>query len=325
MHHKLCRLVGTATKRHARVSRLIEFVEVSKYYRTFVPPRTTHALKGLTVTVERGEVFGIAGPNGAGKTTMLALALGFLLPTEGSVRIDGKKPRRYVEKFGVSYLSEIVSVPTWWTVKGALRRYSVLEGISERDRSGRVGDAIAQLGLGEHRNKRIKHLSKGNLQRVGLAQALLSNAELVIFDEPTHGLDPLWTQRFRDIVVDLRREDRAIMIASHNLDELERLADRVAILDRGSLSRIAGTHHAVSGEILHYRLVLAEEHEAVEAAFPGAERLDSPRQVMYDVRGDIVDLNAGLERFLAEGGRVQAFFPARSRLEAAFREAVGEE
>lgn len=304
---------------------MIEFVEVSKDYRNFLPPRTTHALEGLTVTIERGEVFGIAGPNGAGKTTMLALALGFLEPTRGTVRIDGERPRRHVEKAGVAYVSELVSIPNWWTVTGALMRYSVLAGVEQRDRARMVREAIERLGLEEHRSKRIKQLSKGNLQRLGITQALLSDSDLVVFDEPTHGLDPLWTQRFRDIVTDLRREDRAIVIASHNLDELERLADRVAILDRGSLQRIAGTHHAVSGEILRYRLVLAGEHESVAAMFPGAQRIDNARQVAYDVSGDIEDLNARLERFLAEGGRVQAFFPARSRLEAAFREAVGEE
>lgn len=277
------------------------------------------------MTIERGEVFGIAGPNGAGKTTMLALALGFLEPTRGTVRIDGERPRRHVEKAGVAYVSELVSIPNWWTVTGALMRYSVLAGVEQRDRARMVREAIERLGLEEHRSKRIKQLSKGNLQRLGITQALLSDSDLVVFDEPTHGLDPLWTQRFRDIVTDLRREDRAIVIASHNLDELERLADRVAILDRGSLQCIAGTHHAVSGEILRYRLVLAGEHESVAAMFPGAQRIDNARQVAYDVSGDIEDLNARLERFLAEGGRVQAFFPARSRLEAAFREAVGEE
>ena len=304
---------------------MIEFVEVSKDFRNFLPPRTTHALEGLTVTIERGEVFGIAGPNGAGKTTMLALALGFLEPTRGTVRIDGERPRRHVEKAGVAYVSELVSIPNWWTVTGALMRYSVLAGVEQRDRARMVHEAIERLGLEEHRSKRIKQLSKGNLQRLGITQALLSDSDLVVLDEPTHGLDPLWTQRFRDIVTDLRREDRAIVIASHNLDELERLADRVAILDRGSLQRIAGTHHAVSGEILRYRLVLAGEHESVAAMFPGAQRIDNARQVAYDVSGDIEDLNARLERFLAGGGRVQAFFPAQSRLEVAFREAVGEE
>ena len=304
---------------------MIELRQVTKAYRSVVPPKTTLALTDLSLEVERGEVFGIAGPNGAGKTTLLGLVLGFLRPTSGEVRVAGEVPRAFVERHGVSYVSEIVSIPKWWTVTGALMRYAVLAGIATERRRARVEEAIEQLGLAEQSRKRIKQLSKGNMQRVGLAQALLSDAELVVFDEPTHGLDPIWTQRFRDVVENLRAPERTIVIASHNLDELERLTDRVAILDRGALSRIAHAGHAPSGEIIQYRLVLVADHSMVAAAFPGAERIERARDVSYHVRGAIADLNAGLQALLEAGARVRAFFPARSRLEAAFREAVGEE
>lgn len=304
---------------------MIVFREVSKTYRSLVPPGETLALKDLSLEIERGEVFGVAGPNGAGKTTLLGLTLGFLRPTSGTVDVAGSRPRSYVERHGVSYVPETVSIPNWWTATGALTRYAVLAGVRSPHRRREVERVIQQLGLEEQRGKRIKQLSKGNVQRVALAQALLGGAELVVFDEPTHGLDPIWTQRFRDIVQELRAPERTIVIASHNLDELERLSDRVAILDRGSLSRIAHAAHAVSGEVIQYRLVLAGEDANVEAAFPGAERVERAREVSYHVRGTLADLNRGLERLLDSGARVRAFFPARSRLEAAFREAVGEE
>lgn len=303
---------------------MIQFTDVFKDYRTLIPRRTTHALNGLSVEIERGEVFGIAGPNGAGKSTMLGLMLGFLEPTSGTIRVAGETARRHCERAGVAYLSELVHVPPWWTVTGALNRYSVIAGIAEGDRKRRVGEAIELLGLEEHRSKRVKQLSKGNLQRLGLTQALLTDADLVILDEPTHGFDPLWIQRFRDVITNLRRDDRAIVIASHNLDELERLADRVAIIDRGNLVKTVGRQHSASGTFLTYRLALVEDHDSVEAAFPGAESLEEPGHVMYQVRGDIDALNEGLARLLADGGKVQAFMPALSRLESAFREAVGE-
>jgi ABC-type multidrug transport system ATPase subunit len=200
-----------------------------------------------------------------------------------------------------------------------------LAGVPAAERPARVEAVITMLGLGEHRGKRVKHLSKGNTQRLGIAQAMLSAPDLVVFDEPTHGLDPLWTQRFRGIVDGLRSERRAIVIASHNLDELERLADRVAILDQGRLTRIAESHHAPSSEYAQYVLVLGAEHPALAEAFPGAERVDQRRDLAYHVVGTLPELNERLGRLLAEGARVRAFFPARSRLEAAFREAVGEE
>lgn len=304
---------------------MIEFTGTTKLYRSAIPPRATRALTDLSLTVERGEVFGIAGPNGAGKTTMLGLLLGFLRPTAGTVIVAGAAPRSYVERCGVGYISEITSIPNWWTVTGALRRYARLADVPRAQRAQRVEWAIDRLGLEEQRGKRIKQLSKGNLQRVGIAQALLQDRELYVFDEPTHGLDPVWTQRFRNVVDELRRPDCTIVIASHNLDELERLTDRVAILDRGALSRIAVTGHTDSGEINTYRLVVTRDAPAIAEAFAGAERIAHAREISYHVRGPLDELNRGLARLLAAGVTVQAFFPARSRLEAAFREAVGED
>ncbi|HKI94562.1 MAG TPA: ABC transporter ATP-binding protein [Gemmatimonadales bacterium] len=301
---------------------MIDVSHVSKTYRSVLRGRTVHAVRDLSLTVAAGEVFGIAGPNGAGKTTLLAVLLGFLRPDGGSVRIAGDVPRTFVERHGVCYLSELVDIPGWWSVRGAIDRYALLTGIPGHARPAAVRDAIERLGLGEHRAKRIKQLSKGNRQRVGLAQALLGDSPVVILDEPTHGLDPLWTQRFRDIVATLRRPDRAIVIASHNLDELERLADRVAILDHGALSRLVDGGEAPAAGALAYRLVLEADHAAVSASFPTARRTASSRDVSFDVEGTIEELNAGLRALLASGAVVRAFYPARSRLEESFRQAV---
>ncbi len=303
---------------------MIRFEGVSKIYRTFLPPGTVPAVEDLTLDIEPGEVFGIAGPNGAGKSTLLALILGFLDPTRGTVSVGGMPARQYVEGRGVAYLSELIAVPAWWNLRGALARYATLAGVPAPERATAVGLAMERLGIAEHGSKRVKHLSKGNLQRLGLAQALLGEFDVAVFDEPTHGLDPVWTVRFRDMVAALRRPDRTIVIASHNLDELERLADRVAILDRGRLSRIADVveTQVQSGEI-EYRIVLAAEHPSVTELFPGAVRADG-RRVAWDVRGDIETLNAALAEAVRRGARLKEFYPARSRLEAAFRDAVGE-
>lgn len=303
---------------------MIRFSDVSKTYRPLLPPREVRAVDGFSLEVAAGEVFGIAGPNGAGKSTLLSLTLGFLRPTTGRVTIDGLAPAVFVRRHGIAYLSELVNIPSWWTVQGALRRYATLTGLSGPVAAERVEAVIDRLGIDEHRRKQVKQLSKGNLQRLGLAQTLLSDSPVVILDEPTHGLDPLWTQRFRDIVGEMRRPDRAIVIASHNLDELERLAGRVAILDRGRLTRVADGSTEEDTAAAHYRLVLAADDDGVPADFPGAVRAPGERQVTYDVRGSLADLNDGLARILARGVQVRAFFPARSRLEAAFREAVGD-
>jgi ABC-type multidrug transport system ATPase subunit len=189
-----------------------------------------------------------------------------------------------------------------------------------------VEEAVARLGLEEHRRKRVKQLSKGNLQRLGLAQALLSDSDLIILDEPTHGFDPLWTQRFRDIGRDLKRPGRTVVIASHNLDELERVADRVGIIDRGRLQHVAEIGHRATASRAVYRVVVAAPSPLVAETFPGSEpvregKADEVRTAPLDLR----TLNEGLARLIAGGVSIVAVVPERSRLETAFRQAVGAE
>jgi ABC-2 type transport system ATP-binding protein len=302
---------------------VIEFRGVGKTYRP-VFGRTVRAVDDFTLDVRAGEVLGLAGPNGAGKSTLIGLMLGFLRPTDGVVRVDGLEPRAYVERHGVGYLSELMAVNPLWTAEEALRRYAILAGVPERDLAPRVDALVERLGLEEHRAKRVKALSKGNLQKVGLAQALLRDEERVlVLDEPTHGLDPVWTQRFRDIVTDLRRPDRAIFIASHNLDELQRLADRVAIVDRGRLQRVVDVRAGAAAGAVTYRLVLAAGAEHVAEVLPGAARGAAPGE--FVVRADdVAALNGAVAALIARGALVAELAPAHSALEQAFHESVSE-
>jgi ABC-type multidrug transport system ATPase subunit len=285
--------------------------------------REVRALEDFTLEIRPGEVFGLAGPNGAGKSTLISLLLGFLGPSSGTVRIEGMDPRRYVERHGVSYLSELVNIPPTWRVTSALRRYGVLAGVPADMLDARVEQVVAVLGLDEHRAKRVRQLSKGNLQRLGLGQALLGDSRVIVLDEPTHGLDPVWTQRFRDVVDQLRRPDRTILIASHNLDELARLADRVGIIDRGRLQRIVDVraNERTVTEGAPYRIVVARGEALLPKVFPDAHELASGE---YEVRALSLDeINAGLVRLIQGGTLVRAVYPVHSALEQQFREAVG--
>jgi ABC-type multidrug transport system ATPase subunit len=298
---------------------------VTKEYVSLVRRRRVRAVDDFSLQVHTGEILGIAGPNGAGKSTLLNMLLGFLHPTRGRVTLEGMAPRAYVEARGVGYLSELVAIPAMWNVVRALHRYAVLAGVPHGERGPRVERVMALLGLAEHRGKRVKQLSKGNLQRLGLAQALLSESDLVILDEPTHGFDPIWTQRFRDIANDLRRPGRTVIIASHNLDELERVADRVAIIDRGRLQRVAVIGDHAADARVSYRLVLDKISDAVAQVFQGAVPIPGGQPGEYLVPTlELPALNAGLMRLIGGGANVVAVVPERSRLEAAFREAVGE-
>jgi ABC-type multidrug transport system ATPase subunit len=300
---------------------VIELQGVSKVYHSLFRRLRVQALADLTLSIPRGEVFGIAGPNGAGKSTMLSILLGYLHPSSGSATIDGQRPRYFIERNGVAYLTELVAIPPRWTTESALQRFAAMSDIPRTAARERVEHAIATLGLAEHRRKQIRQLSKGNLQRVGIAQALIAGSDLVIFDEPTHGLDPVWTQRFRDIVNTLRNSSRTIIIASHNLDELERLTDRVAILSQGRLQRIVVAGGVQTGG--EYRLVLAHPSPRLLEVFPEAVPLDG-RPNEWRVSGDIADLNRRLRLLLSTDVTITAFYPAHSRLESEFHAAVGE-
>jgi ABC-type multidrug transport system ATPase subunit len=267
---------------------VIEFRNVGKIYRSLLG-NSVKAVEEFSLQIGEGEILGIAGPNGAGKSTLIAMLLGFLRPTTGEVEIDGLRSRTYVQRHGIGYLSELIAIPPRWRTDTSLVRYSTLAGIPAGQIGARVDGLLQQLGLTEHRGKKVKALSKGNLQRLGLAQALIRDERILVLDEPTHGLDPVWTQKFRDIVEGLRRPDRIIVIASHNLDELQRLA---------------------SG------------FDQIGIAFPGAEEI-GPGEYNVSV-SSIQGLNSALADLIGRGALVASVVPERSALEQQFREAVGE-
>ena len=301
---------------------VIESRNVGKTYRSLLG-NSVKAVEEFSLQVVEGEILGIAGPNGAGKTTLIAMMLGYLRPTTGAVEINGMPARTYVERNGIGYLSELIAIPPKWKAETALVRYATLAGIPEADVSRRVNEVIEKLGLDEHRDKKVKALSKGNLQRLGLAQALLRDEQILVLDEPTHGLDPVWVQRFRDIVGELRRPDRTILIASHNLDELQRLADRVAIIDHGRLQRLVSTGYEESAPAAtRFRITLAAGYERIHESFPAAE---SAGRGEFDVTvTSLQELNAALADLIGRGALVASVIPERSVLEQQFREAVGE-
>jgi ABC-type multidrug transport system ATPase subunit len=194
------------------------------------------ALVDVTLRVRAGEAVGLIGVNGAGKSTLLKILLGYVRPTAGEVEVGGLTPRRYAESHGVAYVPERVAIPPWWTVRGALTAYAMLGELGD-DAHERVEAAMGRLGLLPLATRRVGRLSKGNVQRLALAQAILGNRSLMVLDEPTDGLDPLWIAELREIVHEWRAADpsRTLVVASHNLAEVERLADRVLVLHDGVL------------------------------------------------------------------------------------------
>jgi ABC-type multidrug transport system ATPase subunit len=277
----------------------------------------TIALNEITLSIPAGTSWGVVGPNGAGKSTLLALLLGFLKPSSGRVRISELEPRDYTHQHGASYLPERFRLPQGWTVRGALQALAALDRVP--DPLARTAQTIADLELQEHADKTIGALSRGLLQRVGLAQALLARRQLIVLDEPTEGLDPLWRLRFRELVTTLRQEQHTILMASHDLAEVERLVDHVLLLDAGAIRNVFAIV-APAGEPRHYRITLQSELPQLREAFTDFAGEDDSRVFTVAVR-DTHELSARLAALLELGGVIEAVQPADS-LEDRVRDAL---
>ena len=207
---------------------------VKDYSGPFRLGHRVRALDGITLDVPAGSALGVIGLNGAGKSTLLRLLLGYVNASSGRVAIEGLAPREYAERRGIAYIPERVAIPPVWTVRGALEAYAMLDGLG-REAAERVDSALERLGIQALAARRVGALSKGNLQRLALAQMLLSSRRLMVLDEPTDGLDPVWVAELRKIVAEWRAAEagRVVVIASHNLPEVARLAERVIVLHAG--------------------------------------------------------------------------------------------
>src|SRR3954466_12599707 len=196
---------------------------------------TKEALKGLDLAVEPGEVFGFLGPNGAGKTTTMNVLLGFVPPTSGEAFIFGVNVREPIARQRIGYLPELTYYYKFLSAEELLRFYAKIFRIPKRQSEERI-DSVLKLVELEHARKRpIKTYSKGMQQRVGLAQALINNPDLLILDEPTSGLDPVGRMKVREIIQRLKQEGKTVFFSSHELGEVETVCDRVAIMNAGEL------------------------------------------------------------------------------------------
>ncbi|MGH7469004.1 MAG: ABC transporter ATP-binding protein [Longimicrobiales bacterium] len=304
--------------RVTRHASLIEFQRVGKRFGGHYRTPGVSALRDVNLSIPAGTVWGVVGPNGAGKSTLFALLLGFLKPTAGSVRIQGLEPRDYTRAHGAGYLPERFRLPPGWSVRGALEALASLERSAQP--SARVDEVLHQFGLDAHAQQTIASLSRGTLQRVGLAQALMAQHQLVVLDEPTEGLDPLWRLRFREMIAQLRQTERTILMASHDLAEIERLVDHVVLLADGAPRDTFAIAPPSDGP-RRYRITLQAPLEQIGDVLGQVDFVDGQRAFVILVR-DTHDLSARLAALLALGAIVESVVPAdglEQRVRDAFR------
>jgi ABC-2 type transport system ATP-binding protein len=228
----------------------IETHELRKtYVEGLLRRKRQEALKGVSLRVERGEIFGLLGGNGAGKTTFIKVLLGIIRKTAGQAKLLGHPAGDWRGRKLIGYLPENLRVPRHLTGFTALEYYGHLSNVSTAVIRQRRGDLLEMVGLAERAKDPVRTYSKGMLQRLGLAQAMLHDPELFILDEPTDGLDPLARAQVRGFLADLKKRGKTIFLNSHILQEVELICDRVAILDKGNLRRVANVAEITSGRV----------------------------------------------------------------------------
>lgn len=195
------------------------------------------AVRNLNLEVNEGEVYGLLGPNGSGKSTTLKVLLGLVTPNQGKATIFGKDSREYRSRAEVGFLPENPYFYKFLSAEETLRFYGKICGLRSKELDARIHELIELVGLQDARHRRVGGFSKGMLQRIGLAQALVQDPKLVVLDEPTAGVDPAGSRQIRDLILDLKKRGKTVLLTSHLLGQVQEVCDRVGIMARGEMVR----------------------------------------------------------------------------------------
>ncbi|MDD4269176.1 MAG: ABC transporter ATP-binding protein [Pirellulales bacterium] len=217
---------------------IIETRNLTKVYRDFWGRQKVQALKALDLEIRRGEIFGLLGPNGSGKTTTMKLLLGLLFPTSGQALVFGRDATNVSKNERIGYLPEESYLYRFLNAEETLDFYGRLFNMSAKVRRQRIAHLINLVGLDLAKRRQLKEYSKGMTRRIGLAQALINDPELILLDEPTSGLDPIGTRNMKDLILDLRAQGKTIVLCSHLLADVQDVCDRIGILYQGELQEL---------------------------------------------------------------------------------------
>src|SRR5262245_5034400 len=250
---------------------IVETRNLTKVYRDFWGRRKKTALRALNLEIQRGEIFGLLGPNGSGKTTTIKLLLGLLFPTEGEAFVFGQPAADVRKNERVGYLPEESYLYRFLDAEETLDFYGRLFNLDPNVRNRRAAELIEKVNLKADRKRPLKEYSKGMRQRIGLAQALINDPDLVILDEPTSGLDPLGTRWMKDLIIELRKQGKTVIMCSHRLEDVQDVCDRIAILDQGELQAYGAVQE------------LLQDANRVEVRASGLQLTDALRRDLEEV------------------------------------------
>ena len=300
---------------------VVSVKDLAKTYRTGFLRKKVEAVRGISFEVRHGEIFGLLGPNGAGKTTTIKCLLRLVFPTRGELKVFGLSPEKRESMLRVGYMPENPYVYRYLKPLELLDLSGRLAGMTRKERRERSEAMIDKVGLRHAVDRPIGKFSKGMMQRVGLAQALLHDPELLVLDEPMSGLDPIGRKEIRDILLEQKRRGKTLLFTSHILSDVEMLCDRVSILQKGSVTAEGKLSALLTSEVAHSEIELRGVSSALRsdlAELPEVALHDAEAALLVTVReAEVAD---ALRKALDGGARVVAVRPQRKSLEDLFVE-----
>jgi ABC-2 type transport system ATP-binding protein len=299
----------------------IETENLTKDYPSgFLHLKTKRSLEGLTLQVDSGEVFGFLGPNGAGKSTTIKLLVGLIFPTSGSAQILGNSIRDIEMHRDIGYLPEQPYFYDYLTAAELLDYFARFHDLTGADRRERVERMLKKVGLETAGKIQLRKYSKGMLQRVGLAQAILHDPQVVILDEPLSGLDPIWRREVRDIILELKREGRTVMFSTHVLSDAEMLCDRVGVIVGGKLRGVGALDEIVGMKTQGMEILF--EYAGGKANLTGLPGKATRSGNRYRMQVAEEELQGALQRLGAAGAKILSVAQLKPTLEEYFMHLV---
>lgn len=297
----------------------VETTSLSKTFHSTFRNQKVEALKELSLKVEPGTIFGLLGPNGAGKTTLIKILLGITFPSSGSAKILNEDISNYKIKSRVGYLPENHKYPYYLTGEQVLSYLGSLSGADGRDLNKRIDYLLDLVQLSKWRRTKIKAYSKGMMQRLGLAQALINDPELIFLDEPTDGVDPIGRKDIRDTLQHLKDQGKTIFLNSHLLSEVELITDRVAILHKGVLLREGNVKELTEKKLEYQFSVEGGINEELKSLLTPSYSVKFNHEESFIVRvNDTEELNRLIDSVRQHGMNINGIIPQRETLEDLF-------
>jgi ABC-2 type transport system ATP-binding protein len=298
----------------------IEMINLTKRFGALTKTPNRMAVDHLNLEIEEGKIFGFLGPNGAGKTTTIKMLLGLIFPSEGEAKLLGKPVGNIATRKEISYLPESPYFYDYLSGAELLNFYAKLFRINAEERGKRIRRLLQLVGLAEDR-KPLREYSKGMLQRIGIAQALINEPSLLFFDEPTSGLDPIAHVEIRDVLINLKEQGKTIFTSSHQLSDVEMICDEVAIIHRGKLMRRGNVDELLTGS--EVEIIVDQPSPALVQTLQGlAQRSVEQQGRMVVFQNDEEKVGEIIDAIRADKARLVSMVPQRRTLESIFMETI---